>query len=56
MRDCIRCRNYLWPEEDDLCPLCLVAVRVEYKRGLRDLESYLARWAAFSEWADASRA
>jgi uncharacterized paraquat-inducible protein A len=50
VRSCIRCRQYLWPDEEDLCPSCSVAVRVEYRRGLRELEAYLARWREFSNW------
>ncbi|MBD0329437.1 MAG: hypothetical protein ICV64_04965 [Thermoleophilia bacterium] len=51
---CIRCEQSLWPGEVELCPLCAVAVRVEYRRGLRELEGNLGRWSAFSSWLHAS--
>jgi hypothetical protein len=47
---CIRCRQYLWPDEEELCPSCTVAVRAEYRRGLRALEAYLDRWSDFADW------
>jgi hypothetical protein len=55
VRFCIRCAQYLWPQEEELCASCSVAVRVEYRRGLRELESYLARWRDFSDWLQTSR-
>lgn len=47
---CIRCRQQLWAGEQELCPACAVTVRLEFRRGLRALERYLARWADFADW------
>ncbi len=47
---CLRCRQALWLDEEDLCPVCAVSVRMEFRRGLRALERYLARWAEFADW------
>ena len=47
---CIRCRQALWLDKDDLCPACSVAVRMEYRRGIRAFETYLERWADFADW------
>ena len=47
---CIRCRQALWLDEDDFCAACAVAVRMEYRRGIRALETYLGRWADFADW------
>jgi hypothetical protein len=51
---CIRCSHDLWRNEDEFCPSCHVATRLEYRRGLRELEKYLARWAEFSTWLEAA--
>jgi len=50
--ECIRCQQALWLDEEELCPACSVAVRLEFRRGLRVLEGYLCRWADFSEWLE----
>ena len=53
---CIRCSQALWLDEEDLCPACAVAVRLEFRRGIRALEGYLRRWADFSEWLELQNA
>ena len=46
----MRCGQALWIADDDLCAACAVAVRMEFRRGIRALESYLERWADFADW------
>jgi hypothetical protein len=50
--ECIRCGHELWPVEEELCAACAVAVRLEFRRGIEDLEEYLVRWARFADWLE----
>jgi hypothetical protein len=38
---------------DELCPSCDTQLRLHAIAGLRRLEQYLSRWAAFADWLDA---
>ena len=37
--------------DDELCPYCAALTRIEAKRGLMQIEAYLAKWAAFDRWS-----
>ncbi len=47
---CVRCKTACAQEPSDLCSLCAIETRLEIRRGLSDLASYLAAWAAFDDW------
>ena len=48
---CIRCGKHA-AEQDDYCPSCGVAARLEVAQGLRQLDSYLSSTAALAEPLD----
>jgi hypothetical protein len=48
---CTRCGDHpTRTQDDELCPICLISVKVEVARGMQQLSAYLAPWAAFSDW------
>jgi len=47
---CIRCGEHPTRSDDDLCPVCVISIKVEVARGMQQLSVYLRSWAAFSEW------
>lgn len=56
---CVRCKVSAGFKAHDglhLCPYCSTLTRIEFERGILQLESYLAKWAAFHRWLDARAA
>ncbi len=49
---CVRCAIRAAYDGDDHCQLCAFATRIEIARGLRRLDEYLSRWAAFEAWLE----
>jgi hypothetical protein len=49
---CARCKSTLPAHGSDprLCTYCSTLTRIEFERGFVQLESYLAKWAAFDRW------
>lgn len=47
---CIRCRIAHTREPAGLCSACAIDTRCEIRRGLSELNDYLAFWAAFDDW------
>jgi hypothetical protein len=36
--------------EEEFCPICVISIKVEVARGMKQLSEYLGAWAAFSDW------
>ena len=54
---CSRCGDHpARSAEDPFCPICQISIKVEFARGLTQLQSYLAAWAAFGEWYETRQA
>jgi hypothetical protein len=47
---CIRCHTAHSPGTSGLCSVCAIETRREIRRGMFELTSYLAAWAAFDDW------
>lgn len=47
---CIRCSTASAHGPAGLCSSCAIETRIEIRRGLSELASYLAAWAAFDDW------
>jgi hypothetical protein len=50
---CLKCGSPV-PSQRPYCGVCILAVRAEIEQGLLDLDDYLAGWAAFAAWCEAS--
>jgi RNA polymerase subunit RPABC4/transcription elongation factor Spt4 len=52
---CVRCDAFETPglvaTDEELCPYCAALTRIEAQRGMVQIESYLAKWAAFERWS-----
>jgi hypothetical protein len=49
---CARCGEHpTRSAEEEFCPMCVIAIKVEVTRGLQQLAEYLSAWAAFSDWS-----
>jgi hypothetical protein len=48
---CIACDDEIaLLDEDGICPVCRVHLKIEAAAGLKRLAGYLEAWAAFGEW------
>lgn len=47
---CVRCEHASTVAGEELCSLCVWAVRAEVAEGLDRIGDYLGKWAAFTEY------
>ena len=53
--DCEHCGTRGAFGDGELCTVCLMTIRVEVARGIQQLYTYLANWAAFDAWEQSQR-
>lgn len=54
LRMCERCGEHpVTTDGESFCPICIISIKVEVARGMKQIASYLEAWAAFRDWCAA---